>query len=253
MTESNELSNQMPEPRQATELPKLLRALLYGDFGLGKTELAGKLVEVLQGRTLHLTTESTWTTILKNEALVGKLDVVPYKSYGKGTTFGHIHDIVSAWGDGQTYQNLIWDTTGTSIEVAIRHWVKMKQFSDQRDRMVASWTHYGLVRNTLADVIDLLKTTKLNIIYIFHLRTPSEEEQSKGRVLVRASAPEAAYKEVAKECNLVARCFKKRVGGDYLVQTEGTITEAAKSQIPTIPQSTFLQNDLPEMLKKWVS
>jgi hypothetical protein len=241
----------MPMPKPMEEQPKLLRACLYGDFGQGKTTLAGKLVEVLGGKTLHLTTDSAWTVLLGNPALQGKLDRVQYKSYGTGTTFGHLQDIALAYGDAEFYQNLIWDTTGQSIEIAVRHWTKVKKFSDQRDPEVASWTHYGLVRNKLADALTILKATQLNIIYIFHERSPSEEEIKKGKIMVRPSSPEKAYMEVAQECNLVARCFKERRGEEYLVQTEGTTTEAGKSQIPTIPQTTFKPDDLPKLLKQW--
>lgn len=239
------------------EESKLVRALIYGDFGQGKTTVAGNIVKAIGGEALTVTADSCWSVLYGIPDL--QVSRIPYKSRDtadpkgkmRGTTFGLIWDIAKRYGDGSEYTTLLLDPVSTMVDISLRHYVNLKKFNDQRDPDVASWTHYGLVRNKLADLVAPLQNTKLNILYIAHLREPSEEEKAKGKIQARPSLPEATYKELAKECNLVGWCFKEKKGDKYLFQTEGTTREAAKSQIPTIAQTTYEQTEIPDLIRKW--
>lgn len=238
----------MPTP--LAEEQRLLRALLYGPLGLGKTSLAGKVFKAIGGRTLTVTADSAWSVLLGIEDL--DIERLQYKSGGEGTTFAQLDAVVKEYGDGTYFQNLLLDPVSSMIDSGRRHWTKMKKFKDQKDPLVSGWTHYNLVKDTFADIIDPLSASALNIIYITHDQDPSEADEDKGRLSKKPNLPWQTYNKLGQDCNLMGYCFKKEQGQKFLIQTEGTARIAAKSQIPGVPQGTFPQDDLPQMIADWM-
>lgn len=244
------VSDRWEDPKPAIERPRLIRGLFYGDFGQGKTSLTREIVAAIGGNTLTITTDSAWPIMLDNPSVAKNLVQKEFRPYGSGFTM--LTDAALRYGDATQIQNLVWDTASGGIDVVLRAFVKNKKYNDQKDPDSASWTHYDILRYYLSDMMDVLKNTKLNIFYLAHLRDPTQQDIDRGKFAKRPSAPEQTFKILATECNLVGYCFKENRGGGYKFQTEGTIKEVAKSQISTIKQTTYNQEQIPNLIKQWL-
>ena len=255
MMTSPQLSrDQVPVP--LGEAPRLVRALIYGDFGSGKSTLVAKIIEALGIKALAITADSCWPAMLKVPG--ADIERLSYKSYGgsseetKTNAYGQLLEVAKKLGDGSRYQAIDLDPVSSMIDIGRRHYTRVKKFADQRDKDVSSWTHFNLVKDKFTDTIEVLTATQCHVFYVCHARFPSEEEKSKARGVVRPSPPEQTFVEIAKECNLIAYCFKENRGEKRKVQTEGTLKEVAKSQIPTVPEGIFPQEELPGLIQEWV-
>lgn len=235
----------------ADELPPF-RGLLYGSYGMGKTTLAVRIAQVLGGRTALVTTDSAWTVIYKESPeVLATIDRIPYQGFSHVTALAQAHDEGIEPYNG--YNNLIWDTVSTGNDQTLRNLVDQKQFGEkhQLDPMVEGWPHYRIAARLLRDAIVVLNKSKLNIIYIGHVREPSENDKAKMKLAIRANMPQACYDVIAQEVNLVGWLHKEKRGTTHRIQTEGTIAVEAKSQIPTIPQSTLDADEIPALIAKW--
>lgn len=245
----------------ATEL-KLFRAMLYGDFGQGKTTLAIEIIRRLGGRALLITTDSAWTVIQKEEFwdIRPQIDRLPYEG------FSQIAAILDLREEGvepyASYRNLVWDTVSTGVDGTMRKLVdglvgpKYAKIREQQSHeLVEGWPHYRITERALVDIVTRLRNTDLNIIYTAHVRDPSEADVKKGRMAIRPNMPQASYNVVAREVALIAwlHVELEKNGAKYLAQTLGTKTETGKSQIPTIPQAIMESKMIPELVAKWVN
>lgn len=233
------------------ELPPL-RAMLYGSYGQGKTTLAVRIAQALGGRTALVTTDSAWTVVYKEpEEVLKTIDRIPYQGFSHVQAIAEAHDEDIAPYNG--YNTLIWDTVSTGNDQVLRNLVDQKNFGakHQLDPLVEGWPHYRIAARLLRDTIIVLNKSKLNIIYIGHVRDPSENDKEKKRFAIRANMPQACYDVLAQEVNLIGWLHKEKRGSRYLIQTEGTLTEEAKSQIPTIPQTVLEVEEIPKLITQW--
>jgi AAA domain len=243
--ELDELNRLASQPSVDQER-RLLRALFYGDFGSGKSTLALHLVE---NKAIWITTDSAWVVIYKYPELMARVTRFPFEG------FSQIRSIVQAHKEGIepwcTYDTLIWDTFTTSIETSLRNLVASKQYNDQRDPEVESWTHYNIVSKKLRETVDTLSKSNLNIIYTGHIRDPNDQDKQKKRFAIRANAPEASYNIVAREVSLIGWLYKDDRGSKKRIQFEGTLREQAKSQISTIQETVYNLDQIPELVRQW--
>lgn len=233
---------------------RLVRACLYGDFGVGKTTLAGKIAKVVGGEICLINTDSAWTTLQRDEELAKRITRYQFDSLPQ------IRMIVQAHNEGiepfVNYRTLIWDTVTTSIDRVLRELVRLKPETggNHPDPTLEAYKHYRLAANSLKDTVDLIKESDLNVIYTGHVRTPTDGDKSKEKFAIRPNSPEASYNVIGQEVNLIGWLFKEKVGGQYLrkIQTSGTKVETAKSQIPTIPESVLNQDQISELIQQWL-
>lgn len=233
---------------------RLVRACLYGDFGMGKTTLAGKIAKVIGGPVCLINTDSAWTVLQKDEELASRITRYKYDSQPQ------VRMIVQAHMEGiepfASFRTLIWDTFTTSVDRSLRELVVKKPLpKEQKDPTLEAWGHYRMSANSMKDTVDLLAESDLNVIYTGHVRQPNESDKNQGKFAIRPNSPEANYNVVGQEVNLIGWLFKEKVGGKFLrkIQTSGTTTETAKSQIPTIPESILEQDQIPELIQEWIS
>lgn len=227
-----------------------LRALFYGDPGSGKTDLAGQIVKVLGGKTCLVYADSAWTVLLKYPEIAANVHKYPFGG------FSMLNAILDARYEGIApycdFNNLIWDTWSTSIDKVLRNLVDQRKYpKEQHDPEVEGWPHYRLVERLFIDLVDKLNKSEMNIIYTAHLRFPNENDQKAAKLNVRPVAPEATYRILARESNLIGYLYKDQSGGERKIQLSGTKTETAKCQIPGIEEQTYSVNEIPKLIAEW--
>lgn len=236
------------EPLSIASHPRKLRAFLYGDPGAGKTSLAGQLVE---NRGAVFATDSAWVVLLDNPELAGKIDKWDFQG------FSQIRAFVEAHNEGiepyASYDTLIWDTVAKSIDNILRTLVDAKKYpKEQSDPLVEGWPHYRQVERALVDTIRVLNASDLNVIYTAHVRDPNSQDKEKKRFAIRPNAPEACYRALAQEVQLIGWLYNEgRDAKEPSIQVKGTLQETAKSQISTIPQGTYKVSQIPPLVQKW--
>lgn len=229
---------------------RIFRGMIYGDFGMGKTHLAYQIFEELEvRRLLHVTSDSAWVTGLKFELSL-RTDRIPFRGHSQIRTIVEARQAgVSPWCD---YDAFLWDTVTTAHENVIDKTVELKKFSDQIDPDAASWTHYNITKMSLRRAIELLTKTDMHIIYLGHLREPSQKEIDEGKRQKRPNMPEKTFKLIAQEVQLLGWLHPNRQKQRVLhVQPSDLV--AAKSTLTTISIETpeYPANSIPPLIKNW--
>lgn len=242
----------MGEPMSISEVPKYLRAMIYGDPGVGKTDFLVKIVEAIGLKAIWLTTDSGWTTVLKYPTIAENVWKVPFDS------FAQIRLMVQAREEGIepfcNYDILCWDTASTSINSMLRDVVKKKPLpKEQSDPSIEAWGHYRMVESALKDTVDVLKKSTMHVLYTAHIRDPTQQDKEKKRFAIRPAGPEACYRIIAQEVNLLGWLYKENRGSKRLIQFEPTLQETAKTQVPTINETTYEATQVPELISKFIN
>ena len=248
--------NQMRQPVNLAKETKLLRALFYGEPGMGKTSIAAHLIE---DRGCIVTTDSSWTVIQKHPDIAEKIDRFEFEGLSQ------IEAIAQANAEGiepyASYDTLIWDTASTGVNTLLR--TLNERFIEDRGKLVPrpankpvgvdteSWAHYRTAERLLTDTIAVLNKSKLNIIYLAHLRQPNQQDTEKGKFAIRPAMPEACFKVLYQEVQLLGWLYKESAESPRKVQLAGSNKETAKVQLPGIEEKTYLVAELPELIRKW--
>jgi hypothetical protein len=234
---------------------RLVRACFYGDLGVGKTTLAGRIAKVIGGPVCLINTDSAWTILQRDEELASRITRYKYDSQPQ------VRMIIQAHIEGiepfASFRTIIWDTFTTSVDRSLRDLVRLKPETggNHPDPSLEAYKHYRMSANSTKDTVDLLAESDLNVIYTGHVRQPTDKDKNDGKFAIRPNSPEANYNVVGQEVNLIGWLFKEKLpGGKFSrkIQTSGTTTETAKSQIPTIPEAILDQDRIPELIEKWI-
>lgn len=260
--QEQELINQLNkegEPATMAEQPMLFRGFLYGDFGAGKSDLAAQICKALGGMTGLIYADSGWTTYLKYPDIAAQTYKYPFGG------FSQIKAILRARAEGiepySSFRNLIWDTCSVSCDIVLRNLVVKYKGSFPKEQAhlgkakddLEVWPHYRLLERLLIGLVTEINKTDLNVIYTAHFRFPNENDQKKQLLAIRPAMPEAAYKILARESNMIGYIYKEKSGGQRYIQLSGTVTETAKCQIPGIEEQTYPVEDIPKLLTEWKS
>lgn len=227
-----------------------LRALFYGDFSAGKTDLCLKTFDALGcNRGGFITSDSAWTTALKYPEIADRLDRFTFEGITQVKAF------IEARKEGiepyASWDCFIWDTISTSADIVTGNLVEGKKFNDQIDPDAPSWTHYNLTKRFVRQAVTELSKTDMHILYTTHTRYPTVQDKKEAKLLIRPNMPEETYKIVAQEVQLIGWLHKAKVGGHRVVQTEMTNTVTAKTHIQTIPEGIHRVELIPNMIKEW--
>lgn len=243
----------MPDSLPLTEEERHPRLCLYGEPGMGKTSTAGKITYLLGGKTCLITSDSAWTVLLGHPEIAETIERYTFGGLSQVSAIAEAHrEGIEPWCN---FRNLIWDTVSTSVNNVSRALVAQHPNTDAKDalgRGVEGWPHYRTTEGLLKDTIELLNKTTLNIIYTAHVREPSENDRKANKYAIRPAMPDACYKVIARESNLVGWLHRENVNQELRIQTIPTTTVTAKSQIPTVPQTIQPVDNLPQQILEWV-
>jgi len=243
----------MGEPSSVWEEQRLVRALFYGDYGAGKTTLAAQIAKVIGGKTCLITTDSAWTVLHKDPDLAREITRFDFDSFAAIKLMIEAHNEgIEPWA---SYRTFIWDTFSTSVDRVLRFLVKAKPFPNQQvDPTLEAYPHYRMAANGVKEIVDLFKKSDLNVVYLAHIRFPSEsDKEKKKQFAIRPKAPEDAYSVIAQEVQLIGWLYREGREAQRKVQFQGTTQETGKSQISTIPEATYPANQIPELIQKWIN
>jgi hypothetical protein len=241
------------KPMSIAEEKRLFRGILYGDFGAGKTSLAAEIVRILGGDACWITTDSAWVVLDKFPDLQEKIHRLPY------TGFSQLRSIAQAHDEGiepySKFRTLVWDTVSTSTQNTLTKLVEKGEYfpSQQLSPELEGYPQYRMAERGMTKTVEALRNSQLNIIFIAHVRLPNENDEKKGKYAIRPNMPEASYKVIAQESQLIGYLHKPKKSDNRMLQVEGTLTEAAKSQIPTIPEATYKVESIPPLIHQWMS
>jgi len=243
------------QPMSLAEEKRLLRILFYGDPGVGKTSLIFEIIRRLGGKTALLTTDSAWTVLFKDQFndIRDSIDRYPFAG------FSQVKAIIEARKEGiepyASYEHFVLDTVSTGVDTVMRKLVDTvkdpKVKAQQPHDLVEGWPHYRITERALLDTVNELNRTDLNVFYTAHIRDPNDNDKAKKRFAIRPNMPQASYNVVSREVSLIGWLHVEK--GKYLIQTQPTLTETAKSQIATIPQSILEVDQIPELVEKWMN
>jgi hypothetical protein len=244
----------MPEGIPLTEESRRVRLCFYADPGLGKTTLSGKIAHLLGGDICLITSDSAWTVLLGHPEIAKKIQRWPFEGLSQISAIAEAHmEGIEPWCN---FNTLIWDTVSTSVSNVLRSLVAAHPNTDAKDalgRTVEGWPHYRTTEGLLKDTIELLNKTKLNIIYTAHVKDPTDTDRKNSKYAIRPAMPDASYKALAREVNLVGWLHREAANQELKIQTVPTTTVTAKSQIPTVPQIIQPVNNLPQQIMEWVN
>ena len=233
---------------------KLLRAMLYGDFGSGKTTLAGQIIKALDCKFMIFNTDSSWVVLQKDPEVAKLIDRRALTGFKQLKVFARAHS--EGIEPFCNYGVILIDTLSTGVYNLLRDYVSLKKYTDQRDPDVESWTHYNLVRAKTRELIQQLNQSGLHVIYTAHHTEPSEAEK-KDRIIksygIRPGIPEKTFNVIAQEVQMMGWLHKDEGQRDRLIQLAGTLRVVAKCQIPGIDEKTYKVTQIPELIKKWVN
>ena len=240
----------MGGPMNADDIPKLARLFIYGDPGVGKTDLTARIIQAYGGKPIWLYTDSGISTVTKFPELAKETWFAPFDG------FNQVRLIAQARDEGIepfcNYDTLVLDTVSTAGINVLRELVETNPMpGEQKHRNIEAWGHYRLLENSLKDTIKVLNRSGMHTIYLAHIRDPTEKDKEKKRFAIRPAGSEGAYRVVAQEVNAIGWLYKDRDGRK--IQFSATLQETAKTQIPTVDEKTYPVNQVPELISKYIN
>jgi len=251
-----ELNARKPIP--LNEQKTYLKALLYGDWGVGKTTLA---------------CSSGKPTLLITSGDGGESTLLDYPEYRDLTTvvqshgLSHIKAIFKAIEEGlpdySSYSVVVIDTISSICDQYLRNLVDHYQVN--KDRHTAKprksgeileaegMGDYKFLANHVRDLAPVSIAAPVDVIWLSHEREPSFMEKDKGQYLTRPKMPEKAADAIAEVCHLVGLYEKKRKGTkvERTLKFEGSDRLAAKSRIKALENKTIPVEDFWKTVEEW--
>lgn len=240
-------------PVEALDSSFRLRAMLYGDFGVGKTHLAARLADLVcppEKRIIWFRTDSAWTTILNFPTIKKRIDIIPFEGMSMLTTFIQAHMAgVEGW---DNYSVEVVDTMSKGTDIVLRNIVdKFPATSPNVPAGFEEYSHYRRLQISHRDVLPLILSSDLHMIYTSHVRDPRQADINGGKNYLRPEMPIATYKEIVQECNILGYLFTDKTGEKRYIRLQGNDKIKAKCQIPGITDSVLEVDEFYEKVKEW--
>lgn len=254
--ENDRILNEMPPPMTDKDATLFLKALVFGDFGTGKSVMSFRL-----GKTLVLAADPGWV-VRENHS---ELDVTPLE-YGGFRQLEALADAFYVQDPRYSmYDTFVIDTISELQEDYVDSIVKsadppraetrnkftMKPGANITLPELPGFDDYHAAKNVLRPSFHKLNKAPVNVIYIAHDREPNEMAGKKSRdKSVRPNLTESAFKVLARGVHTIG--FTEVDDGDYLITFrmgyKGTIS---KSRIGSINGKTIKQNDFARFIERW--
>lgn len=241
---------QFSTPGPISDETKLIRALFYGDFGMGKSTLCLKMAELFGGEIIWITSDSAWRVIDKMPEIKPMVRRIPYQSFSQVAAVALAAD--EKMPGYEKVRTIIWDSVSRGVDRTLRLLVDGKKYPKvQDDPDVEAWPHYRRAERALGETVQILNNSTLNVLYTAHTRFPSDKDKEQQKFAIRPNLPEASYKVVAEEVSLIGWLHRDAVGSKRMCQTQGTKTVTAKSQIATVDETILETSKIPALIQQW--
>jgi AAA domain len=250
-------------PQSLTGRPKYFKGFLFGDYGVGKTKVAGECAE---NKGLSIATDTGIETYYNHPSLVDKIEVVPYNGLSHLTAIGQavaeevppydefdiiiVDTISQVQEEYLDYLNDNFTYAGNLREKAVPrvNAIEAKRLG-LSEQEVLGLPDYHLTRNNMRHPIKTLIKAPINVMFIAHLREPTFMEQQKGKLVRRPTVTEAVFKLIAREASFMG--LMERDGNKRTIQFKTDRKTVSKSRIAELDDKIINADDLPEILAKW--
>lgn len=245
-------------PVQVGERRAYINALIYGDWGVGKTSLACS-----SGRnTLIVSSGDGGESVLRNNNQdPSKISIV--QCQGLSHIKAIFNAVIEQHSDYKHYEVLVIDTISSICDQYLRNLVD--NYTIAKDRTTAKPKTTGQVMETsgqgdykfltshIQDLAPVSTAVPADVIWLSHEREPSWADQEKGNYLTRPKIPEKSADAIAEVCTLVGNLEKKKQGKDVkrTLNFNGSDRLAAKSRIASLEGKTIDVNDFWKQVEMW--
>lgn len=225
-----------------SEMPRYVRACIYGEFGKGKTVTAG-----LYNPNAHFfATDGGWASLLNHG--MKDVDIIPY------TGLSQLRDYELQ--EGETY---VLDTVSEMVEQYIDLLLEHATWGG-RERTPIGSSHeelentsapapadYHVTRNKFRPVFRKFLTGPWDVFMLSHKNAPIEGLSK--NLERRPGMPDKVYKAMAQNLNIMAH-ITNNPGKGFQIDVEGNNLLAAKNQIKSI-SGKMSPEDFVAALQDW--
>lgn len=246
------------EPESLHTQGTYLNALLYGDWGVGKTTLA-----LSSGRpTLIISSGDGGESVVRN--LPG--DQWKQTNIVQCQGLSHIRAIFEAITEGHSkysaYEVVVIDTVSAICDQYLNNLVtNFSTSTGQKDRHIAiprsggermeaeGMGDYKFLASHMRALAPVSSKAPVDKVWIAHEREPTFMDEAKGNYLTRPKMPERASDALAEVCHVVGLVEKKK--GKRTINFNGSDRLAAKSRIKSLEDKTIQVDAFWPEVEKW--
>lgn len=225
-------------PTSVTSKRTYLNALIYGDWGVGKTSLACS-----SGRnTLLISSGDGGESVLRNNNSDTK-NVSIVQCAGLSHVKAIFSAIIEQHQDYKHYEVVVVDTVSSICDQYLHNLVA--NYNVNKDRHTAKPKTTGTILEAegmgdykflaahMRDLAPISSIAPVDVVWLSHEREPSFTDEANGKFLTRPKMPEKASDALAEVCDVVGLLEKKRVGKETkrTLNFDGSDRLAAKSRI----------------------
>lgn len=247
---------QMPKP--LFDPPTYLKAIIYGDFGKGKTVTSSSL-----GKTLVIAGDPGWVAIKNHPDIWKNVTVLPFVGFRQLETLS----IALFWqyNEWAEYDTVVIDPLALVQENYVDDLLRAGKYNkDTRPQFqvtdekaaadlvikeLPGLDDFHAAKNVLRSPCRDLMAAPLNVIFIAHEREPTREEEKRGIRTVRPDVTEALYKVISRDVHLIGRASTE--GKQRVIDFQGTNMQAGKSRIALLNDRKIIAEDFPKAIKRW--
>lgn len=258
---SEKILQKMPPYLNASDFPLFLKAIIWGDFGTGKSTMSYRF-----GRTLVLAADPGWVVKENHSELnVEVLDYLGFRQLEALADAFYVQDrryrefdtiVVDTIPEIQEdYVDTIVKST-TPPRASTRNVFSMKPGVDDITLPeLPGFDDYHAAKNILRPSFRTLNKAPVNVIYIAHEREPNEMADKKSRDRsVRPNLTESCFKVLARQVHTIGFTEVEESDGEseYLISFRmGYKRTVAKSRIGALNGKTIPQNDFGRFIERW--
>lgn len=256
-----ELSKYAPQPTNVSSKRTFINALIYGDWGTGKTTLACS-----SGRpTLIIGSGDGGESVLQNKSENSRFsdDISLVPCQGLSHIKAIFNAVIEQHPDYKHYEVLVVDTISSICDQYLRRLVDL--YTIAKDRTTAKPKTVGQVMETsgqgdykfltshMQDLCPVSTAVPADVIWLSHEREPSWADQEKGNFLTRPKIPEKSADAIAEVCTVVGNIEKKKQGKETrrTLNFNGSDRLAAKSRIASLEGQTINVDEFWNAVENW--
>jgi GTPase SAR1 family protein len=246
---------------------KYLKAVLFGDPGVGKSTLAAAF-----GETLFLAADPGWVSTQNHVNLKGHVTPMQYRGYQhfNAMTIAVYEKLDLGETNFKKFDTIVIDTLDEIVADVVDSLVigfERGRGSDRPDftprqgalserQTLPSFdlpgrTDYHAARNLLRGPLRRLMAAQVNVIILTHEREPSEEEMKKKDTIktTRPSLTDGIYKVVSNHTHVLGHM--ERDADSRTITFLKDKRNAAKSRIYALDGKKIPTEDFPKYVARW--